>query len=56
LTLLVVAPYPAQPAADRRTRPATVLLGRDALSDEGWRRLQVWLRWIERGRLERPTP
>ncbi|MFN9775404.1 MAG: hypothetical protein ACK54X_22630 [Burkholderiales bacterium] len=56
LTLLVVAPYPAEPAADRRTRPATVLLGRDALSDEGWRRLQVWLRWIERGRLERPTP
>jgi hypothetical protein len=56
LTLLVVAPYSAQSSAERRTRPTTVLLGRDGLSDEGWRRLHVWLRWIERGRLERPTP
>ncbi|MFN8839991.1 MAG: hypothetical protein ACK5XG_14635 [Burkholderiales bacterium] len=56
LTLLVVAPYPAQLRPGRRARPATVLLGRDGLSDEGWRRLHVWLRWIERGRLERPTP
>lgn len=56
LTLLIVAPYSAQSSPERRTRPATLLLGRDGLSDEAWRRLHVWLRWMERGRLEPPTP
>ncbi len=55
LTVLVLAPYPPQPAAGRRTRPVTLVLGRDAASDEAWRRLHVWLRWNERGRTDRQT-
>jgi hypothetical protein len=55
LTLLVLAPYLPQPPSRRRTPRATLVLGRDGVPDEAWRRLHVWLRWIERGRLERST-
>ncbi len=56
LTLLVLAPYLPQPSSGRPARPATLCLGRDGMPDDAWRRLQVWLRWIERGRTDRPTP
>ena len=55
LTLLVLAPYAPQPAGGRRARPVTLVLGRDAVSDEAWRRLHVWLRWNDRGRTDRQT-
>jgi hypothetical protein len=49
LTLLVMAPSSAQPSTRRSARPTVLLLGRDAVSADAWRRLHVWLRWIERG-------
>ncbi|MEN9316724.1 MAG: hypothetical protein RJA99_775 [Pseudomonadota bacterium] len=49
LTLLVVAPYPGQWGTPRRGRPVALRIGRDAVPADGWRRLHVWLRWIERG-------
>jgi hypothetical protein len=55
LTVLTLAPYPGQPGAGGRRRPVTLALGRDALSDDAWRRLHVWLRWNERGRTDRQT-
>ena len=56
LTLLVLAPYGRSGAHGAPARPITVVLGRDAMTDEAWRRLQVWLRWLERGRHDRPHP
>jgi hypothetical protein len=53
LTVLLLAPYPPQRARGRRARPVALVLGRDALPDEAWRRLHVWLRWTERGRTDR---
>jgi hypothetical protein len=51
LTLLVMAPYATQPSVwGRFARPTVLLLGRDAVPQDAWRRLHVWLRWIERGR------
>jgi hypothetical protein len=51
LTLLVMAPYSAQPSVwGRFARPTVLLLGRDVVPQDDWRRLHVWLRWIERGR------
>jgi hypothetical protein len=50
LTLLVMAPYLLQPPSGRRARPTVLLLGRDAVPAQAWRRLHVWLRWMERGR------
>jgi hypothetical protein len=51
LTLLVMAPYSPQPSVWRRfARPTVLLLGRDVVPQDDWRRLHVWLRWIERGR------
>jgi len=51
LTLLVMAPSSPQPSVWRRfARPTVLLLGRDAVPQDAWRRLHVWLRWIERGR------
>lgn len=56
LILLVMAPYPASPARDRLGRTQTLLLGRGGVNDESWRRLKVWLRWMERGRHAMPAP
>jgi hypothetical protein len=56
LTLLVLAPYLPQPGSWRRVPVVTLVLGRDAVSADAWRRLHVWLRWIERGRHGRPGP
>ena len=53
LTVLLLAPYPPQRVRGRRARPVALVLGRDALSDDAWRRLHVWLRWTERGRTDR---
>ena len=50
LTLLVMAPYSLLPPGRRFARPTVLLVGRDAVPGEAWRRLHVWLRWIERGR------
>jgi hypothetical protein len=51
LTLLVMAPCaPQLPVRGRFARPTVLLLGRDAVPQDAWRRLHVWLRWIERGR------
>ena len=51
LTLLVMAPYLPEPSVWRRfARPTVLLLGQDVVPQDDWRRLHVWLRWIERGR------
>ena len=51
LTLLVMAPcFPEPSVWGRFARPTVLLLGRDAVPQDAWRRLHVWLRWIERGR------
>ena len=55
LILLVVAPYPADPSANRSRRKQTLLLGRGGMSDDSWRKLKVWLRWMERGRHAMPA-
>jgi len=55
LIVLVLAPYPGNTAAKRASRPVTLLLGRDAMPDHGWRRLHVWLQWTERGRHSEPS-
>jgi hypothetical protein len=55
LTVLVLAPYPPQASVARRGSPVTLMLGRDASSDEAWRRLHVWLRWNARGHTHRQT-
>lgn len=49
LTLLIVAPYPGQAGGPARVRPIALRIGRDAVPADAWRRLHVWLRWIERG-------
>lgn len=49
LTLLVMAPSSPQPSTRRSARPTVLLLGRDAVPADAWRRLHVWLRWIARG-------
>jgi hypothetical protein len=54
LMLLVLAPSPGNPPAAWR-RPTTLLLGRDTMSAESWRRLNVWLLWMERGRNDAPA-
>jgi hypothetical protein len=54
LTLLVMAPYPPRPSRRARGRSVTLMIGRDSSPAEDWRRLQVWLRWLERGRSLRP--
>jgi hypothetical protein len=54
LMILRLAPHPRNPARARR-RPTTLLLGRDTMTEESWRRLNVWLRWTERGRHVVPT-
>jgi hypothetical protein len=59
LILLVMAPYPASPPSGpsrRSGRMQTLLLGRSGVNDESWRRLKVWLRWMERGRHAMPAP
>lgn len=56
LILLVMAPYPASPPSRRSGRIQTLLLGRSGLNDASWRRLKVWLRWMERGRHAMPAP
>jgi hypothetical protein len=54
LTLLVLTQYPGRAPARRQDAPVTLLLGRDAMPDDAWRRLHVWLHWIDRGRDGRP--
>jgi len=49
LILLVLSPSAPQAST------VTVLSGRDGLSDDDWRRLNVWLRWMERGRHTLPS-
>ena len=56
LCLLVLAPCSQQPSTGPRVRSITLVLGRDAVPDETWRRLQVWLQWMERGRHGRSSP
>jgi len=56
LILLVMAPYPAEPSSRGSGRIQTLLLGRGGVNDESWRRLKVWLRWMERGRHAMPAP
>lgn len=56
LIVLVLAPYPDAAAASApRRRPVTLLLGRDTLPDDAWRRLRRWLCWMERGRHDPPV-
>jgi hypothetical protein len=55
LTVLLLAPYPPQRACGRRARPVGLVFGSDGLPDDAWRRLHVWLRWTERGRIDRHT-
>jgi len=55
LILLVLSPSAPQSASRMRTSAVTVLSGRDGLSDDDWRRLNVWLRWMERGRHTLPS-
>jgi hypothetical protein len=50
LSWLVLAPYAAQPRRWGVARTRTLVLGRDAVPADAWRRLHVWLRWCERGR------
>lgn len=54
LTLLVMAPYLPSPRGEGARRSVTLAIGRDSAARDGWRRLQVWLRWLERGRPGRP--
>jgi hypothetical protein len=53
LTWLHLAPYPRDPAQGHRRAPVSLLIGADAASPDRWRRLRVWLRWLERGRQDR---
>jgi len=55
LILLVLSPSSPHPGARAGAATVTVLSGRDGLSDDGWRRLNVWLRWMERGRHTLPS-
>ena len=52
LIALRVAPYPGSPPDARGSAAAatTLLFGRDAVPDDTWRRLNVWLNWMDRGR------
>jgi hypothetical protein len=54
LILLVLAPDPGNSPRTRQSW-ATLRLGRDTMTDEHWRRLNVWLRWMERGRHDLPA-
>ena len=56
LTVLILAPSADHPRVGRRVRPFPLLLGRDAVPDDAWRRLHAWLRWLERGRRSAPDP
>lgn len=53
LTWLLLAPYPRHSVQGRRSAQVSLLIGADAASPDRWRRLRVWLRWLERGRLDR---
>jgi hypothetical protein len=56
LIVLVLAPYPQHAAASKRGHgPLTLMLGRDTLPDDDWRRVMRWLRWMERGRHDPPV-
>jgi len=55
LIVLVLAPYPANMSSAGPGRPVTLLLGRDGMPDHVWRRLHVWLQWMERGRHAAPS-
>jgi hypothetical protein len=46
LIVLVLAPYPRE---GPRARTLHVVLGRDAMGGDAWRRLNRWLRWMQRG-------
>jgi hypothetical protein len=56
LTVLILAPYLLHSPEGRGARMTTLLLGRDAMPDDAWRRLHAWLRWLERGRRLAPAP
>jgi hypothetical protein len=46
LIVLVLAPYPRERP---RARTLHLVLGRDAMGGDAWRRLNRWLRWMQRG-------
>ncbi|HYF58260.1 MAG TPA: protein YgfX [Burkholderiaceae bacterium] len=46
LTWLVLTQYPRTSGS---ARPIVLVLGRDAVPEAAWRRLNVWLRWLDRG-------
>jgi hypothetical protein len=46
LIVLVLAPYPHERP---RARTLHLVLGRDAMGGDAWRRLNRWLRWMQRG-------
>ena len=54
LILIVLTPDPTY-SPEARQPPITLRLGRDTMNDESWRRLNVWLRWMERGRHDVPA-
>lgn len=56
LIVLVLAPYPRESSAQGRVHgPLTLMLGRDTLPDDDWRRVRRWLCWMERGRHDPPV-
>jgi hypothetical protein len=55
LILVALAPDRDGGMPGPKERVRHLLLGRDALSDDGWRRLNSWLRWLGRGRHDRPA-
>lgn len=56
LIVLVLAPYPQASAGSARDYgPLTLMIGRDCLPDDDWRRVRRWLCWMERGRHDPPV-
>jgi hypothetical protein len=55
LILLVLSPSGSGSGGWSGASTVTLLSGRDGLPDEDWRRLNVWLRWMERGRHTLPS-
>jgi hypothetical protein len=55
LILVSLAPSAVGSVLGPHWRCRTLLLGRDAMSLETWRRLNAWLLWCSRGRRDRPT-